>query len=178
MELYLQGQLCLLALNSMVNRVHNPELDSDPLVQESGLQVPVQCVATDAKLSGQHRLRFASLCSMSQLCYFVITEGPRAAFINPSAFCQGDPFPLALANQCPFKLCKGSHHREHRIAYFCDLESSWNDSPESVVARKQVLQHQNFLPILRSREKEINAGILVYHSGILSWYPLRGHQWS
>ena len=71
----------------MVIAVHSPEPGSNSLIQEPGpLKVPVQCVATDAKLSCQHRLWFASLCSLCQLCYLVVAQGLRAPLYRPLDF--------------------------------------------------------------------------------------------
>ena len=96
----------------MVNRAHPLQPGSHSLIQLPGLEIPVQCVATDAKLSGQHRLWLPGLRSLFQVGYLVAAQDLGASSIGPSTFCQSDTLLLALANQCSFKLSKGSRHGE------------------------------------------------------------------
>ena len=70
----------------MVNRDHPLQPGSHSLIQLPGLEIPVHCVATDAKLSGQHRLWLPGLRSLFQVGYLVAAQDLGASSIDPSTF--------------------------------------------------------------------------------------------
>src|SRR3954469_21047192 len=77
----------------------------------TSLQILVERLPADPKLTGHLGLTDTLGNPPAKLCDCRLRKGLFTSPIRAPLFGQGDPFPLALVDECPFKLGKGPHHR-------------------------------------------------------------------
>ena len=80
------------------------------------LEILIQRLAADAERAGERRFLLACFCPSPQIGHLFRRQGFLAATVRTTLFGQRDAFPLALMNQCPFKLGECTHDGKQELA--------------------------------------------------------------